>query len=150
MGKRIPDSDVLLRYEVDERGCWIYTGRKVRGYGQVTRHGRKLYAHRFFYESHVGVIPEGFCACHRCDVPACVNPAHIFIATQVENIADRVQKRRTAVGEQNGRSRLSESDARDIRDSTENRTLIAARYGVSPQTVDYVRGPGWQHAGART
>lgn len=150
MGKRISDEAVLCRYEVDARGCWIYTGRKVRGYGQVTRHGKKVYAHRFFYEHHVGAIPPGYCACHRCDVTACVNPSHIFIATQEANIADRVLKRRTARGERNGKARISDETAREIRASSENRTVIARRFGVSPQTIDYVRGPGWTHAGTKS
>lgn len=70
--------------------CWEWTGcRLPRGYGQfnaeVDGEWRKVYAHRWSYEHHVGPIPEGMTIDHQCGNPPCVNPRHLKVATQVDN-----------------------------------------------------------------
>jgi hypothetical protein len=86
--------------EVNDRGCWIWTGATVDGgYGQFSL-GRDGYAsvvqqaHRWSYEHFVGAIPDGMCVLHRCDTPACVNPEHLFLGTQSDNMADMRAKGR--------------------------------------------------------
>ena len=76
-------------------GCWLWLGSwDPRKYGQL-RVGKKLRA-----ASHVSLelagtpVPMGMFACHRCDTPPCVNPAHLFIGTQRDNIADSLRKGR--------------------------------------------------------
>jgi hypothetical protein len=78
--------------------CWLWTGRKVGalGYGQL-RYGRRtvcVYAHRYAYERFVGSIPKGLKVLHRCDVPACVNPDHLFVGTSKDNTQDMIAKGR--------------------------------------------------------
>lgn len=68
------------------------------GYGQLYREGRTLKAHRVTYEECIGPIPAGMCVLHKCDNPPCVNPSHLFLGTNEDNVRDRVAKRRTING----------------------------------------------------
>ncbi len=76
-------------------GCWLWTaGMRLNGYGQVKIRRVNQLAHRVSYQVHVGPMPEGMCVCHKCDVPCCVNPDHLFLGTQADNMRDRDRKGR--------------------------------------------------------
>ena len=83
-------------WEVTESGCWEWGGsRDGRGYGTVSvGSDGHPYAHRFSYETFIGKIPDGHVICHRCDNPPCINPAHLFVGTQADNVQDMVSKGR--------------------------------------------------------
>ena len=75
--------------------CWLWlAGKNKDGYGKVKIHGRSLQAHRVSWEIHHGPIPAGLNVLHRCDNPACVNPAHLFVGTALDNNRDRDAKGR--------------------------------------------------------
>lgn len=76
--------------------CWIWTGaRGQSGHGQFfLRKHVSVPAHRFAWSLANGPIPDGLLGCHHCDNPPCVRPSHIFIGTQLENIADCIRKGR--------------------------------------------------------
>ncbi len=86
-------------------GCWIWTGASVPGGYGIIGHGttergnaRMVYVHRVAYEHFVGPIPHETELCHRCDVSACCNPAHLFPGTHTDNMRDMADKGRGNAG----------------------------------------------------
>src|ERR1035437_5379402 len=69
--------------------CWLWTGCKVRGYGQVTIFYKRFYAHRLSFEAAKGKIPEGLEIDHLCHVKNCVNPDHLEAVTPKSNMKRR-------------------------------------------------------------
>ena len=133
-------------------GCLLWMGGQDRkGYGVFHRRPRKdILAHRRAWRFAIGDIPEGMCVCHRCDVPLCVNPDHLFLGTRAENSADRDAKGRQARGEANkGGGRLRTSDVLIIRERLSagmTSVAIAHEFGISPGMVGHIKhGRAWRH-----
>lgn len=128
--------------------CWPWTGFRGRpGYGQL---GRNLRANRVAYELHNGPIPPDGVICHTCDNPSCVNPAHLFLGTQLDNIADATRKGRVRHGEGHYHAKLTADDVREIRQRYAaggiSYSRLASLYGISIGTVGkLVRRQRWQH-----
>lgn len=128
-------------------GCWLWTAAlDHNGYGLIGsggKHGTNLQAHRVSWELHCGPIPDGQCVLHRCDTPSCVNPDHLFLGTQIENLLDMTQKGRRAPmpvtdGEANGRAKLTEADVfkiRRLRAAGVGGPTLAKQFGVDHKTV---------------
>lgn len=155
--------------KVDRSGeCWIWTAsRNPDGYGKINsggRHGPTLRAHRVSYELAYGPIPEGLDVCHRCDNPPCVNPAHLFVGTPLDNMQDAVQKGHvhngdrhythrepslTVRGEQKGTAKLTNEQVREIRHQAHQgfpQRAIAKQFGVQESTISMiVRRRLWKH-----
>lgn len=140
-------------------GCWLWTGTFGRGgYGTIEREGSTRRAHRVAWELTNGPIPpgtgaHGTCVCHRCDVRSCVNPAHLFLGTQSENIWDMVRKGRCLRprGEKHGQARLTDAAVLEmLRLHAGGATYsgLGRRFGVSRQAAtNAVLGVNWKHAG---
>jgi len=136
-----------------ENGCWIWTNKKDRwGYGisRPKQKGKRLFllAHRVAWRICFGEIPDGLLVCHHCDNPACGNPDHLFLGTNMDNFQDSLQKgrRKYAKGENHPRARLTAKQAAEIKSSTENRKLVAQKYGITPLYVNDIRaGRKWKH-----
>jgi hypothetical protein len=142
---------------VDRKGadeCWLYVRGARRGkYGLFQSGGKgspHVGAHRYSYEIHKGPIPEGLLVMHSCDVPRCVNPAHLSVGTYKQNAADMIAKGRHSriapLGSQNGKSKLNEELALMIKCSSETNAQLSRKLGLSPTTIRGVRiGRTWKH-----
>jgi len=134
-------------------GCWLWKGAKnEQGYGRISGdNGVMLLAHRAVWTVEKGKIPAGMILMHVCDTPACVNPKHLRVATQAENLLDMRAKMRGSDPPWNGgakhhSARLTEADVRAIRSSKESSTAIADRLGVHRTAVIKARsGKTWKH-----
>lgn len=74
--------------EVDKTGdCWLWKARKsFDGFGEVTVRNTRMNAHRVSWMMANGTIPSGMCVKHKCDVPACVNPDHLWLGKHGETM----------------------------------------------------------------
>lgn len=135
--------------------CWLWTGAVNKaGYGRVDG-GRSTLAHRVVWEHYSGSqIPDGMVLMHTCDVPGCVNPNHLRIGSQAENLLDMREKRRghegfaiePIRGVDHHCANFTEDDVRAIRASNESSTLIAERYGVHRTSIIKIRSrKTWKH-----
>jgi hypothetical protein len=130
--------------------CWIWIGsRNKRNYGQMsTRRGcSPVHASRVSWGLHYGEIPRGMFVLHRCDNPPCVNPEHLFVGNQKENVADMLRKRRGLVGQKNGQAKLNVDEVLAIREmSGKSQQQIAQQFGINQQQVSKIRlRKRWAH-----
>jgi hypothetical protein len=141
------EKTLLQRFEAKftpepNSGCWLWTAAANNcGYGVIKIDGDLRLAHRVSLELYGKPIPDGFRVCHKCDVPSCVNPDHLFSGTQSENIKDMVKKGRAnrSHGETHALSKLKQSQVDSIRSSDLSRSKLAEIYGVSGNTIRHIQ-----------
>lgn len=128
-------------------GCWLWLGSVAHfGHGVINVNNRHRHAHRISWELHRGDIPPGLVVCHKCDVPGCVNPEHLFLGTNAENLQDMRNKRRHAFGERAGQAKLTNAQVIAIRADTRPTAVIASECGVSTVLISKIkRGEAWTH-----
>jgi hypothetical protein len=131
--------------------CWLWTaGHHEFGYGVMSANGKRMTAHRLSWILHNGKIPKGLHVLHKCDNPRCVNPKHLFLGTQADNMADMVQKKRHAEGSRNGHAILTEDKVREARIRYAaggiSQRELAEQFGVHQVTLgEALRGSHWKH-----
>jgi len=124
--------------------CWLWTGViGTHGYGVVfiSKRPKAIFnlAHRVSWELSASKITEGMQVLHKCDVRACVNPDHLFLGTQKDNIKDMMKKRR-------GPGKLTDEQIAQIRSSTMPSRTLAPFFGISKTTILDIRaGKTWKH-----
>lgn len=134
--------------------CWYWNGaRHHLGYGLFASMGESK-AHRVAWRLFNGDIPDGMNVLHRCDIRCCVNPEHLFLGTQADNVADMVQKGRQRTvpqpGEKNAMARLTAEQVKEMRrlyaQGGMTQKAIGKLFGVSPMTASRaIRGESWSH-----
>lgn len=124
-------------------GCWLWMAAESYGYGDIWDGGHKFKAHRLSYVWANGGIPLGAHVLHRCDTPSCVNPDHLFLGNQAQNMADMAAKGRavggTARGEGHGNCKLTTEQVNEIRKSPLGCNRLARHYDVVPSTIKRIR-----------
>lgn len=111
------------------------------GYPRIQYKGKVHKLHRLIWILEKGNITDGLHVLHKCDNPACINPAHLFLGTNDDNVRDMVNKKRNQKGERHWRAKLTENAVREIRARRDSGMLqkdIAAQYGISRRTVGQI------------
>jgi hypothetical protein len=145
-------------------GCWEWTAsRDKHGYGfigvLIDGKFKAAKTNRVSWELHKGSIPEGLCVLHKCDNPKCVNPEHLFLGTQLDNIKDRGDKNRSArqFGASNAQAKLKEREVQAIKEILRRHPSRRSRYhgiqvflarwfGVSKSAISKIhQGRKWTH-----
>jgi len=118
-----------------EGECWLWTGALTPyGYGMLSVEGVVFSAHRVSYAAFVGGIPADTMVCHSCDVRHCVNPRHLYLGTQAENMRDM------AVRGRSGQLKLTDNQVRHMRQ--------LRHAGMTQRSLGEMFGISRQHAGA--
>ncbi len=149
-----PDDTARLWSKVEKTdGCWLWTaGRTGDGYGRfwIPSVGETA-AHRAAWLATGNEIPPGLFVLHRCDNPPCVNPAHLFVGTNTDNMRDMKRKGRgsSRVGERHHLAKLNEEKVIAIRALRASGLLLrelAGRFNVKQRTIKAVcSGQTWSH-----
>jgi len=124
--------------------CWEWIGQKNSdGYGIIYVKGLGMGAHRFSYRLN-REIPENLYVLHSCDNPSCVNPKHLFVGTQQDNMQDMLKKGRQFYpkGENAGMSKLTKNQINKIRELYKTGKYfqkdLANKYGISQTNVSCI------------
>jgi predicted XRE-type DNA-binding protein len=144
-----------VKKEKDDE-CWEWIGGKNSSkYGilLLTNKRTSILAHRFSYELHKGKIPKGkgyhgMCVCHSCDNPSCVNPNHLWLGTNIENMRDKETKGRGRGfchqdhhGENHPQVKLTWKIVEEIREMHKNGFLqkeIAKKFNISNSGISKI------------
>lgn len=136
-------------------GCWLWTSTVNRtGYGRFdcTTSGTRKLAHRQSWTIHRGPIPDGMWVLHKCDTPSCINPDHLFLGNNRDNMLDMIRKGRGGSstmpkpGEANPHAKLTEAEVRAIRSDARPQCVIASDYGMSPAAISQIKNrTRWAH-----
>ena len=151
LGKKQPAEERFWLYvEKCEGGCWEWRGHlNKKGYGKIGKDGKNMGSHRLSYELHHPLTNPmndiKLFVLHSCDNPKCVNPSHLSLGTQQDNMTDMTNKgRRLGVtqGEKHHQSKLTEQQVIEIRTRYTGirgqQQQLATEYGVSRKTISNI------------
>jgi len=139
--------------EPNENGCWLWNACKsASGYGLFLLDGKMERSHRLSIADAKGEIPAGMYALHKCDNPPCVWPDHLYVGTPQDNMDDKVRRGRdrAAKGEEQGFSKLTEAQVREMRRAYKGggvtQEALGEKYGITQtSTSRIVNRKLWSH-----
>lgn len=142
---------------ITESGCflWIKSVDK-NDYGMIhlphkKRKGNR--AHRYSYELFKGDIPKGLCVLHKCDIPSCVNPDHLFLGTNRDNNIDKVSKNRQPQGTRTNKAKLTEEIVSNIKPELISGIyykVLSKKYNIGNNAIyNIMKGKTWKHVKER-
>jgi hypothetical protein len=118
-----------------ETPCWEWQGNiSDQGYGRITRNYKNMLAHRASYIAHNGDIPAESVVRHLCHNKACVNPAHLALGTQQENMQDSARNPNYSC-----KRKLTDEDLLSICMSMDTYKVLAARFGVLVRQIGKIK-----------
>lgn len=134
----------LLSNIQEVNGCWEWQGaRHKQGYGHFPYKRSVQLAHRISWRLFNGEIPRGMNVCHKCDNTSCVNPEHLFLGTQIQNMRDMFKKKRkNHQGENHPRVKLTQQQVLEIREMIKNgftQEEVCRKYGITNGHVGSIR-----------
>lgn len=141
-----------LKWESNENGCFVVTSHNASSgkmkYPLMRIHGKQHKIHRYIFEECFGKIPDGMVVRHKCDNPKCINPEHLELGTQADNIADMDKKGRriSLSGVNNGRAKLTSEKVKEIRqEHTNSIAKLSKMYGISESQISRIlKNESWK------
>ena len=129
-----------------DSGCWLWTAYCMKnGYGHFSTKLKHELSHRVSYRLFNGQLDTRD-VMHQCDTPSCVNPNHLVLGTRLENMQDAKRKGRMSIGEQHGRSKLTNEQVQFIRKSNKLQREIANEFGITQGHVSCLKNSKkWQN-----
>ena len=139
---------------ISDDECWEWQGSRHHrwNYGHFKLNGKTKSAHIVSFELVNGKIPDGLFVLHKCDNPPCVNPKHLFLGTNDDNMKDMASKGRSADnhGSKNPNSKLTEQDVIEIKNlkGQVSGAKLGRKFGVVKEAIyDIWTGKRWGHIG---
>ena len=140
IAKRFMDKVELIPFST----CWWWTASiHSSGYGQISSKDGPRLAHRLSYELHKGEIPKGMFVCHTCDERLCVNPDHLWLGNNQDNVDDMCAKDRVRHGEHHYASKFSKKLIEEVKalSVTMSQSKIGRKLGISqPYVCEIING----------
>lgn len=153
MQKKIVDRFKNKLSPPNRNGCIIFNGEILRnGYGRMCINYKKIVAHRIAWSIKNGEIPEKMCVLHKCDERKCVNVNHLFLGTNQDNIADKVNKNRQQKGDKIYTAKLNEKKVKTIKQLLLSNQYyqyeIARNYAVTTSAISHINtNRTWKYVG---
>lgn len=149
----MPHPKIPISFKETKAGCFEPTSHRntLKGYPVILKYGKRQRMSRFIWEECFGFIPEGMNVCHACDNIKCINPSHLFLGTQADNVRDKMEK-----GRHRFKGKLTLEQVEYIRlhgkkrDPTYSESALGKKFGVSHSTIGKVMdGLSWSKPGSQ-